>query len=320
MDELERFSYLIPDELAGMGYPEGPEALAHLRAIGVRSLVSLSRRAPDVGGLGHLVHLRCPMTDYDRIPVQDLHRAVVFIDRAPRPVAVHGETGLGRTGVVLACRLVSLGHTAEAAIDAVRRARPGSIDDPELSASVVAYQDFLTRAPWRTPYNFASASPLDAIVHGAERPGHGDTTLSRSEVDAWLGFMSRQGMREVLCLLDQAYLGSHHEVLGLYRREFLRATEIPLEDGASPTPRELDAALEVLRRAEASGSPIVVHCGDGAGRTGLVLAAWLRYRHGLRPDQAIDAVQRHARHLGAFRNPLEFGPQALTLLAGLRTS
>jgi len=41
---------------------------------------------------------------------------------------VHCGAGLGRTGTVLACYLISRGLCAEHAIDRVRDARPGAIE------------------------------------------------------------------------------------------------------------------------------------------------------------------------------------------------
>ncbi|WP_437874601.1 phosphatase domain-containing protein [Sorangium sp. So ce513] len=345
MSELENFSFVIPGELAGMAYPHAERALEELAELGFRSLVSLSRRAPPPHALGSLVHLHCPLADFTRIPSVDLLRAVAFLDRAPRPTAVHGEGGVGRTGVVLACRLVSLGSSAAAAVAEVRRARPGSIDDPELEASVEEFELYYRSEQEQAtpaPFNFAPASPLDRVVHGAQRPGFGMALWSASgirpsifpppssaanpdpsdgPVEAWLGFMARQGIREVLCLLDDGELALHRiPLLGRYQREFLRVTHVPLEADAIPSPASLERALAALRRAEAGGAPIVVHSASGDGRAGIVLAAWLRARHGLAPEAAIAAVREHARYFGARRDPLKAGPAVRDLLASVPAS
>lgn len=49
--------------------------------------------------------------------------------RNGKSVAVHCRAGLGRTGTVLACCLVALGVAANEAIAAVRRVRPGAVEN-----------------------------------------------------------------------------------------------------------------------------------------------------------------------------------------------
>jgi len=51
-------------------------------------------------------------------------------------VAVHCTAGLGRTGVVLACHLVTRGMSADNAIARIRRLRPGSIETDEQAIAV----------------------------------------------------------------------------------------------------------------------------------------------------------------------------------------
>jgi atypical dual specificity phosphatase len=123
--------------------------------------------------------------------------------------------------------------------------------------------------------------------------------------------MARQGIREVLCLLDEVELASYRSsLLHRYQREFLRVTHVPVEGDAIPSPSALENALAALRRAEAEGGPVVVHGGAGVVRTGLVLAAWARARHGVSPEAAVAMTQRHAAHFGARRDPLQAGAAA----------
>jgi atypical dual specificity phosphatase len=142
---LPNFGWLVPGELAGSARPLSDDALAALTAQGVRAVVSLTEeplpdaalRAADLDA----VHL--PIADFTAPTQAQIAAAVAAIDRfvtSGRPVAVHCAAGLGRTGTILACTLVSRGCAAPAAIAAVRAVRPGSIETPAQEAAVVEWE------------------------------------------------------------------------------------------------------------------------------------------------------------------------------------
>lgn len=62
-----------------------------------------------------------------------------------RKVAVHSHTGLGRTGLAIACFMVwTCEHNPRAAVAAVRKFRPGAfMASPQQVAYVAAFQKFL---------------------------------------------------------------------------------------------------------------------------------------------------------------------------------
>ena len=55
------------------------------------------------------------------------------------PWGVSGWARLGRTGIILACYLVSQGSNADRAIKEVRDKRPGSIEKEEQEKAIGAY-------------------------------------------------------------------------------------------------------------------------------------------------------------------------------------
>ena len=70
----------------------------------------------------------------------------------------------------------------------------------------------------------------------------------------------------------------------------LIAVNVPVPDMEPPTDRQLDHLLDTIRRANAAGMGVAVHCGAGLGRTGTVLAAYFVAR-GLSPKEAVAKVR-----------------------------
>jgi atypical dual specificity phosphatase len=145
MAQPTSFSWIDQPLLAGMGRPESVSDLTWLRKQGIEIVISLTEEAlrrdwvNEVGLM--LVHI--PVQDMEAPSEEQLDRAISTIKRAVERkmgVVVHCGAGLGRTGVVLACYLVSTGMSAANAMARVRRIRPGSIETPEQEAAVESFE------------------------------------------------------------------------------------------------------------------------------------------------------------------------------------
>jgi atypical dual specificity phosphatase len=144
MSQPSGFSWIEKPLLAALARPTSREELDWLRAQGIQVLVSLTEdpvRRDWVNDAGLMVY-HVPMEDMEAPTQEQLDKCISAITRAQERdlgVAVHCGAGMGRTGVVLACYLVSKGQTAENAMARVRRLRPGSIETDEQADAVMEF-------------------------------------------------------------------------------------------------------------------------------------------------------------------------------------
>ncbi len=72
---------------------------------------------------------------------------------------------------------------------------------------------------------------------------------------------------------------------------------LPVADYSPPSQVQADAALDFIDEHLAQNRVVVVHCHGGCGRTGTILAVWLRRHDGL---SAADAISTLRKRRGCF--------------------
>ena len=139
------FGWVLDNQVAGSQGPVNMQDLFFLYQQGVRAVIRMEERTipADTGGHVDIVDMYMPVTDFTAPAQEQIDRMVDFIDEQAvqneRPVVVSCYAGIGRTGTVLACYLVSRGSEPGDAIDEVRRRRPGSIQTPDQEAAIHEY-------------------------------------------------------------------------------------------------------------------------------------------------------------------------------------
>jgi atypical dual specificity phosphatase len=146
-DTALNFSWIIDGRLAGHAAPVSQRDLERLKGQGILALVRMAEKTSravsneDVEKLD-IWDCHVPVPDYTAPTTAQIDTMAHFIDTAiaaGRPVGVSCGAGLGRTGTILACYLVSQGYDPLRAIEEVRARRPGSIETKAQSEAVYAY-------------------------------------------------------------------------------------------------------------------------------------------------------------------------------------
>jgi atypical dual specificity phosphatase len=135
--------WVIPERLAALAAPDEAQ-LARLARLGFGVLISLNESPPPSAAvIRHgMDHVAISFADHTAPAPEQIERFVsVVADRLAtgQTVGVHCAAGVGRTGTMIACYLVSTGMTPEQAIATVRRRRPGAVETTEQERAVWDY-------------------------------------------------------------------------------------------------------------------------------------------------------------------------------------
>ncbi len=146
MEKLN-FSWLIDGEISGHGAPLTEDDLLFLKHKGVRALVRMAEKhkvrvtPTQIENYGFM-DLHEPVIGFTAPTQYQIDKIVTFIKESISngiPVGVSCDAGIGRTGTILACYLVSKSYTSEQAIEEVKRRRGAEIEAEEQKEAVRTY-------------------------------------------------------------------------------------------------------------------------------------------------------------------------------------
>ena len=145
--ERLNFSWLIHGEVAGHSAPVSDEDLKYLRNKGIKALIRMAeshkaRVTPAQVEKMDLADYHEPVPDFTAPNKAQIDRMLAFIKQSVtegKPIGVSCGAGIGRTGTVLACYLVSKSYTAGEAIEEVKRKRGAGIETDDQIEAVRSY-------------------------------------------------------------------------------------------------------------------------------------------------------------------------------------
>ena len=115
---------------------------------------------------------------------------------------------------------------------------------------------------------------------------------ARPESEAELNAVKAQGVQAIVSLTGTPL---NPEIVSELGFDYLHS-----HISGAPTIQQLDEIVKLIEAKNAQSKPVLVHCAEGRGRTGTVLAAYLVY-HGLKADDAIQVVRQ--KRPGSIESP-----------------
>lgn len=145
----------------------------------------------------------------------------------------------------------------------------------DSAGELVGQGEKLTRSPWYEITPYSSVVEPAKLTRGSW-PSPDQLVALRSS--GYAAVVNLCAERDDATAVAAAGMGSVH---------------IPLVDGTAPSPAWVDFFLRVVDHC----SPVYVHCEQGKGRTGCMVAAYRVLRQGWPPEKALAEAEKYGLEL-----------------------
>ncbi|MCK5851856.1 dual specificity protein phosphatase family protein [bacterium] len=144
---MNHLHYFEISNIGGCAMPRSANDIQWLKEQqNISAILTLIENPLPSGLLNNFISLHIPVQDFCPPTIEQLNLCVDFLKdciKAKKKPVVHCMMGYGRTGTILAAYLISEGMTANNAIAAVRRKRPGAIETYEQEDILFAFEAML---------------------------------------------------------------------------------------------------------------------------------------------------------------------------------